>query len=507
MALTLDNEARQKTASAVHTIMGSGEDVTKFTNRILSGDHDDLVLLTINALLHDSPPNNFPEPSALSQLIFIEMETIRFENAVSKEGQLWIDLADPAINIYRSPVGPPASADKHRVYFRSTISPYPPCTRPLSELTLISLADLRMETHHRGQALNVTRVGFMAYGRTRILGTVTDAFGRAAYFELYNCDWTLGEDVIPRSAFVIKEPYLTLSLEDRPVVRIDHPTDIVPLEILDTSLANTPDNEVEQVGLDEERIDSREETDSRKQCPDVVSLASAAVECQDPNAGQRLPSVHREICDVDSGGEISPAEDEQDGNERTPRCHDFLCHAEVKSSPGRGNGLFAAKDLGTGDMVLRERPICSSLSDEQSWYKSATYDARCPGYQMSIGVGDLRTKLVQECIRDPMLAAQVTTLSGKYSGLGTEEVICDGVRVVDAFQIGDIVSRNAFDIPHPQPLGVNNLSQSLPATGDPSSGNAGIYLHASMMNHSCLPNAHWIIHGDVIIVRAVRPIR
>ena len=158
-------------------------------------------------------------------------------------------------------------------------------------------------------------------------------------------------------------------------------------------------------------------------------------------------------------------------------------------------------------MVLRERPICSSLSDEQSWYRSATYDARCSGYQMSIGVGSLRSKLVQECIKDPMLAAQVTRLSGRYPGLGTEEMICDGVRVVDAFQIGDIVSRNAFNIPHLQSLGVNDLSQSFAATDDQPSGNSGIYLRASMINHSCLPNAQWVLHGDVIIVRATRPIR
>ena len=345
MALTLVNEERQKTASAVHKIMGSGEDVTKFTNRILSGDHDDLALLTINALPRGPPPNDFPEPSALSQLIFIEMETIRLENAVSKEGQLWTDLAGPAI-VYRSPVAPPTPADKHRVHFRSTISPYPPCTRALSELTLISLADLRMETHHRGQALNVTRVGFMSCGRTRILGTVIDAFGQVGYIELYHCDWTLEEDVIPRSAFAIKEPYLTLSLEERPVLRIDHPTDIVPLNLPDTAMTASSDDVVEEGELDERRLDPCDDSDSWKQCPDLIYLASAAFECQDPDPGQCLSSVHRELCDVNSGAEISPAEDEHDGERRTPRCHDFLCYAEVKLSRGYGNGLFRRQRLG-----------------------------------------------------------------------------------------------------------------------------------------------------------------
>ncbi|MCP6324357.1 hypothetical protein NL453_28440, partial [Klebsiella pneumoniae] len=38
-------------------------------------------------------------------------------------------------------------------------SPFPPCTTPLSELKPIPLAELQIDTHHRGRVLNVKRTG------------------------------------------------------------------------------------------------------------------------------------------------------------------------------------------------------------------------------------------------------------------------------------------------------------------------------------------------------------
>ena len=498
MARPLDHEDRQKIASAVHQFMGSDETINQFTERILSGNHDDLVLRTIAALLHDTSKETPSKLSSLSTVVYIEMERLRCEAILSQQGQPWVSSGDHCA-WYRSPVEPPSPDDRYQTFSRTNIAPYPPCIISLGELEPIGLADLRMETHHRGMALIARRVGHMAFGRTRILGTLVDAFGRVENFELYNMDWTLGEEVMPRCAIVIKEPYLTLSLEQKPVIRVDHPTDIVS-QFLNNEVAIQEEADDRSPG-----IQSGHPPHNR--CFTAASQADAGDESTGLDAAEQASRMLQQTDENQTNARSSTIEHDEQLNRSMSGRYVVVSHAERKMSPGRGKGLFATKDLNIGDLVICERPLCSSFSHEPAWFMSAIYDVRCSAHDMSIGIGSLRVKAIEGCVRDPALAAALTTLSGRYSGLGTNEIVCDGVRVVNSFQIGDIVSQNAFQITPPRAPDVNDSAQSSVPTLNGNIANAGIYWLASMINHSCLPNANYTFHGDQIVVRATKLIR
>ena len=107
--------------------------------------------------------------------------------------------------------------------------PYPPCTVPLQDLQPMKLADLRMDTHHRGRRLTVKRASPVVPLTARSWTMVQDeAGGEIERLELCLHTSTYGEDVLESaSAFVIKEPYFTLAEQGDATLRIDHPSDLI----------------------------------------------------------------------------------------------------------------------------------------------------------------------------------------------------------------------------------------------------------------------------------------
>lgn len=107
--------------------------------------------------------------------------------------------------------------------------PYMPSTASLDELTPMKLSDLKMETHHKGQKLAVRRkeavVEQKAHTWTAVEEEGSDDMER---LEIVVHKSRGGEDLLDSiTAFTIKEPYFTLSDENEPTLRIDHPSDIV----------------------------------------------------------------------------------------------------------------------------------------------------------------------------------------------------------------------------------------------------------------------------------------
>jgi hypothetical protein len=80
-------------------------------------------------------------------------------------------------------------------------------------------------------------------------------------------------------------------------------------------------------------------------------------------------------------------------------------------------------------------------------------------------------------------------LYGDYRGLeiDPQRVVDGDATIVDVFQVHDIVSRNAFG----------------PESGTSS---AGLWILASYINHSCLGNVEKEYIGDLMLLRATRPI-
>ncbi|OAL45953.1 hypothetical protein IQ07DRAFT_548041 [Pyrenochaeta sp. DS3sAY3a] len=117
--------------------------------------------------------------------------------------------------------------------------PYPPCTKPVQELKAMKVADLLMETHHRGHKLIVKRSSPVVTLTARSWTMVHDADGEdTERLEMCLHKSRHGEDVLESSrSFIIKEPYFTLTDQGEATLRIDHPSDLVVLS--EDSIAKT----------------------------------------------------------------------------------------------------------------------------------------------------------------------------------------------------------------------------------------------------------------------------
>lgn len=121
--------------------------------------------------------------------------------------------------------------------------PYPPCIVSLQDLQPMKLADLRVDTHHRGRRLAIKRVSpvvpLVARSWTMVKDEAEDEIER---LEVCLHKSRNGEDVLKSaSMFVIKEPYFTLTDQGEATLRIDHPSDLIVCrdDIADSSLAST----------------------------------------------------------------------------------------------------------------------------------------------------------------------------------------------------------------------------------------------------------------------------
>ncbi|KAK3305708.1 uncharacterized protein B0T15DRAFT_206699 [Chaetomium strumarium] len=108
--------------------------------------------------------------------------------------------------------------------------PYPPCVTPFKDLQPMKLSDLRMESHHRGHRLTVKRASPVVKLAARSWTMVQDEAGEEAErLELCLHKMRHGKELLELadSAFIIKEPYFTLTDDGEPTIRIDHPSDLV----------------------------------------------------------------------------------------------------------------------------------------------------------------------------------------------------------------------------------------------------------------------------------------
>lgn len=121
---------------------------------------------------------------------------------------------------------------------------YPPSTAPLRDLQPMKLADLKMDTHHRGRRLTVKRVSLVVTHAARSWTVVQDeATKDTERLEMCLHKFRHGEEVLeaatmhkekfgeeeeePGSMFIIKEPYFTLNEQGIPTILVDHPSDMI----------------------------------------------------------------------------------------------------------------------------------------------------------------------------------------------------------------------------------------------------------------------------------------
>ena len=135
------------------------------------------------------------------------------------------DLASAAFGIGE----PQQKSDDEKMVAYAVGCSYLPCTTSLAELESMKLADLRMETHHRGRVLSLRRVSPVVELKASSWAVVQgDAPDDVERLEVFLHKYMHGKDVLDLgSEFLVKEPYYTLSNQGELTIRIDHPSDLV----------------------------------------------------------------------------------------------------------------------------------------------------------------------------------------------------------------------------------------------------------------------------------------
>ncbi len=113
---------------------------------------------------------------------------------------------------------------------------YPPCVLPVNSLTPIAIRSLQLETHHRGSYLLVR--GITPPNRLAAVSVlVEDERSDAVLLQLYHQEEEhsrAAADIVQAGTImIIKEPYFKITASGGHAVRVDHPSDVMYLELVD----------------------------------------------------------------------------------------------------------------------------------------------------------------------------------------------------------------------------------------------------------------------------------
>lgn len=118
-------------------------------------------------------------------------------------------------------------------------APYSPCTKAILDLEPIAIAEMKLETHHRGEKV-LLRVCTPPHRMTAVMVVVEDQRGTAAILQLYNQP---EESIVPAEQIlqtgdilVLKEPFFKRATDGSYSLRADHVSDIVWLQSTDESI-------------------------------------------------------------------------------------------------------------------------------------------------------------------------------------------------------------------------------------------------------------------------------
>jgi tetratricopeptide (TPR) repeat protein len=464
--------------------------------------------------------------------------------------------------------------------------PYPPCIVSREDLQPMKLADLQMDTHHRGRRLTVKRVSPVVTLTARSWTMVQDEAGdETERLEVCLHKSRHGEDVLESaSVFVIKEPFFTLTDQGEATLRIDHPSDLI---VCRDEIANVVNGHVEDAaaaekiartckdkgnaalkqqdlplahakyteGLKVARRDVVSNTNpdlardiSRNrahvnlllnQLDEAKSDARASIIGKEDQQSKELDSkaYYRAGSAAYNLGKYQEAKgffeeqqkfmpddkvaranlennlrkiemrlrEQQAGtydlkkikaslSRARPRADaaSFISNTKVKDSPGRGRGVFATRDIPAGEIVMCEKAFCVVWSHESDALTAMTYDVRDD--RIRVSPAGLSKSIVQKLLSNSSQIERVMDLYGDYEGDGKNVYKTEDGPVVDSFRVHDIMSRNAFG------------AGSQYGEEGANKASTGLWIWAAYMNHSCIPNTKKEFIGDLMVVRAARPI-
>ncbi|RGP80737.1 n-lysine methyltransferase smyd2 [Fusarium longipes] len=175
-----------------------------------------------------------------------------------------------------------------------------------------------------------------------------------------------------------------------------------------------------------------------------------------------------------------------------PDAASFDGPTEIKESPKAGRGLFATRDIGPNEIILCEKAFCVAWNYEPETFSALVCDTR-EDTTIKVFPAGLHKSVVQKLVNNPSQIERILSLHGDYKGIGQKLIEVDGP-VIDTFQVHDIIQRNAF--------GPGQQTDD----EDISNASTGLWIRASYINHSCIPNAKKDFIGDLLLFRAMRRI-
>ncbi|KAF2463540.1 SET domain-containing protein [Lindgomyces ingoldianus] len=182
----------------------------------------------------------------------------------------------------------------------------------------------------------------------------------------------------------------------------------------------------------------------------------------------------------------------------------YISDTEVRKTALHGRGLFAKRAFQTGELICVEKGFVLPgyfINDRSS---------DCLLYNLGNGTAAPRPgallfkELVQKLKWNRSLRREFFELDD--GGYGDEQGVGNGEGdedwMVDVFRIERIRTLNCFSVPT---RSLDLLSPTYNPHSNPEMRN-GFWIHASYINHSCLPNSVRTFIGDVHILRATKPI-
>ncbi|KAF5596449.1 unc-45 like b [Fusarium subglutinans] len=163
-----------------------------------------------------------------------ELEAAMSKAALSK-GQLVTDHPDPetlAEEFRQETSKHNGTREKKPIYVTQIQDPYEPCLDPEKDLELMSISDMRLQTHHRGKKV-LLRVKTAPAWAAAIMTIVEDQEGIAVLLALHQ---QLQDDLLTirhpaqDSVAIVKDPFFEKIAEGTYSLKVYHPSDIIWLE-------------------------------------------------------------------------------------------------------------------------------------------------------------------------------------------------------------------------------------------------------------------------------------
>ncbi|KAH8784313.1 hypothetical protein BGZ57DRAFT_925311 [Hyaloscypha finlandica] len=420
-------------------------------------------------------------------------------------------------------------------------TPYPPCTVPLQDLKPMGMHELRMDMHHRGRVLTVRRWGATPVVKLKICSWTVVQEGEPAIridhrsdLVCIDCNPSTADKIgqfkntrieVTKIAREYKEEgnaalkqrnlplaysKYTRGLEILGAAKEDITYDLFRNRahvnlLLDRLDGGKSDALAALTGLPDQK---HRELDG-KAC---LRAGIAAYQSGDFKEAKHLFEEQQRLLPGEKEGITKMRKTEQRLKEQETGCYDFkklkatlllpsssrhgtrvdaanfTRNVEISSSPGKGRGLFATRDMEAGEVIMAEKSFCIVWANEEEALTSMTYDFRDD--RIRVFPAGLCKAVVRRLIDNPSQVSKFLDLYGDYRGTkskGQSGRDGDWGKAIDVFQVHDVVARNAFG-------------------PDPRSASTGLWILASYINHSCLPNSEKEYVGDLMLLRATRSI-